>query len=206
MTSLATTTTAHARFAAAVRRLAELSSTLESEDRVWEEAASMTEAIADRLASAPSSRPAGVDERSGCPRAFIERSPVSGKLNPHAPPLVLEPIEDGVAGIGVYGAAFQGAPGCVHGGHVATAFDHVAGRVAAGLGTPVLTGKLSVRYLKPTRIGRPIRYEARLRESRHRLVTVDCAAFDGTTKTATAEIVFLELPPAYFREVIGGPS
>ena len=45
-----------------------------------------------------------------------------------------------------------------------------------------------------------------LRESRHRLVTVDCAAFDGTTKTATAEIVFLELPPAYFREVIGGPS
>lgn len=189
----------HARLAHAIRALATLSASSELSDGAAHEAAAALEATLASLSA--SAAPATHAVQAGYPRGFLERSTVSGVLNPLAPPMVLSQGEV-VVGEVVYGPAYEGAPGCVHGGHVALAFDHVAGRVASRIG-PVLTGKLAVRYLKPTRLARTIRYEARLRTSRHRLITVDCVALDGDTRTATAEILFVELSPAYMAEVLG---
>lgn len=191
----------HARLADALRALVSLTASSELDDASADRAAKMLEDMFATISADASTRVAEHRYEAGYPRGFLERSTVSGVLNPIAPPMKLTQDEV-VVGEVVYGAAYEGAPGCVHGGHVALAFDHVAGRVASRIG-PVLTGKLAVRYLKPTRLHRTIRYEARLERAHHRLVTVKCAAYDGATRTATAEIMFIELSPAYMAEVLG---
>lgn len=135
----------------------------------------------------------------GLPRWPVERSAISGPLNPYAPPLRVDDSDaDVVVGTMTYPRALQGPPEHAHGGHVAMVFDHLGGRAATRGGRAVVTGRLAVRYHRPTPVGKPIRFEARIREVRHSLVTVECAAFDGETKTASAEILFFELGPAHF--------
>ena len=193
----------HARLADAIRALATLCASSDLDDEAADGAGAALERTLATLRADPKTALAEHRFEAGYPRGFLERSTVSGALNPIAPPMTLS-LEEVVVGEVVYGDAYEGAPGCVHGGHVALAFDHVAGRVASRVGA-VLTGKLRVRYLKPTRLHRKIRYEATLRSSRHRLVTIDCVALDGDVRTATAEIVFVELPPAYMAQVLGAP-
>lgn len=82
-------------------------------------------------------------------------NPVIGIRNPIAPPLAIE--HD--AGGRVYadfelGAAYEGPPGHVHGGVSALILDHVLGEVAAKSATPRFTGTISLRYLRPTPLGR----------------------------------------------------
>ncbi|MGE2722577.1 PaaI family thioesterase [Mycolicibacterium celeriflavum] len=82
-------------------------------------------------------------------------NPVIGLRNPVAPPLTVERDDDGR----VYtdfelGAAYEGPPGHVHGGISALILDHILGEVAAQSITPRFTGTITLRYLRPTRLGR----------------------------------------------------
>lgn len=82
-------------------------------------------------------------------------NPVIGLRNPVAPPLIVERDDDGR----VYtdfelGAAYEGPPGHVHGGISALILDHILGEVAAHSITPRFTGTITLRYLRPTRLGR----------------------------------------------------
>lgn len=61
--------------------------------------------------------------------SFLLHSPLVGPLNPLAPPLHLQPHEDGVSATATFGAAYEGPPGCVHGGFIAASFDEVLGFV-----------------------------------------------------------------------------
>ncbi|WP_435873348.1 PaaI family thioesterase [Nocardia farcinica] len=60
------------------------------------------------------------------------------------------------------GAAYEGPPGCVHGGVSALVLDQLLGAVAQRPGEPAVTGTLTVRYLRPVPLGR-IRGEASVR-------------------------------------------
>ena len=76
-----------------------------------------------------------------------------GLRNAIAPPLVIH--HDGTR---VYtdvelGAAYEGPPGHVHGGVCALILDHVLGATAHQPGKPAFTGTLTIRYLRPTRLG-----------------------------------------------------
>ena len=89
-------------------------------------------------------------------------NPVIGIRNPIAPPLKIERDADG----GVFtdfhlGAAYEGPPGHVHGGISALVLDHVLGEVAANEETPRFTGTITLRYLRPTRLGK-LHAEARI--------------------------------------------
>ena len=89
-------------------------------------------------------------------------NPVIGIRNPIAPPLKIERDADG----GVFtnfhlGAAYEGPPGHVHGGISALVLDHVLGEVAANEETPRFTGTITLRYLRPTRLGE-LHAEARI--------------------------------------------
>jgi len=89
-------------------------------------------------------------------------NPVIGIRNPVAPPLKIERGADG----GVFtdfhlGAAYEGPPGHVHGGMSALVLDHVLGEVAANEETPRFTGTITLRYLRPTRLGQ-LHAEARI--------------------------------------------
>ncbi|MCV7354990.1 PaaI family thioesterase [Mycolicibacterium fluoranthenivorans] len=80
---------------------------------------------------------------------------VIGLRNPIAPPLSVQRDETG----GVFadfelGAPYEGPPGHVHGGVAAMLLDHILGEVASPATSPRLTGTITVRYLRPTPLGR----------------------------------------------------
>jgi acyl-coenzyme A thioesterase PaaI-like protein len=87
---------------------------------------------------------------------------VIGVRNPVAPPLVVEQSDGG----GVFtdfhlGAAYEGPPGHVHGGVAALVLDHILGAAATSRGKPRLTGTITLRYLRITRLGQ-LHAEARI--------------------------------------------
>jgi len=86
---------------------------------------------------------------------------VIGLRNPVAPPLVIHHGTDSrVWSDFVLGAAYEGPAGHVHGGICALVLDHVLGATAHLPGKPAYTGTLTLRYLRPTPLGRPLRAEA----------------------------------------------
>ncbi|MFZ0834593.1 MAG: PaaI family thioesterase [Mycobacterium sp.] len=82
-------------------------------------------------------------------------NPAIGVRNPIAPPLVLH--HDGRTGkVSTdfhLGAPYEGPPGHVHGGVCALVLDHVLGEAASDPPRPALTGTITLRYLRATRLG-----------------------------------------------------
>jgi hypothetical protein len=119
--------------------------------------AAQVEASARRFADQPRMiDPPGVAEGSlgGGMEMFMDRSPLVGLANPVAPPLRLDPNPETriVLGGVTFGNAYEGAPGCVHGGHVAAVFDEALGMACIFSGVPGMTGEITVSYRKPTPI------------------------------------------------------
>lgn len=114
----------------------------------------------ERIAGLPR-LPWGVEGADlGTDGSLFERSPLSGRSNALAAPLTMRPDGDRTVAHAVYSGAYEGPPGCVHGGHVIAAFDDVLGVAQAASGTAGLTGTLSVRLLRPTPLLERIDYEA----------------------------------------------
>jgi acyl-coenzyme A thioesterase PaaI-like protein len=86
---------------------------------------------------------------------------VIGQRNPVALPLVIHDGDDGAVHADfVLGAAYEGTPGHVHGGVCALLLDHVLGATAHQPGKPAYTGTLTLRYLRGTPLGLPLRAQA----------------------------------------------
>lgn len=69
---------------------------------------------------------------------------------------------------------FHGAPGVCHGGIVATLMDEVSCAVAVFIhGCYVVTGELTVRYLRPCPVEHPIELSARMTAKHPRYMTID---------------------------------
>lgn len=92
--------------------------------------------------------------------SLFERSPLSGRCNALAAPLVLEFDGARTLGHATYGEAYEGPPGSVHGGYVISAFDDLLGVAQAASGTAGFTGTLSVRLIARTPLHERIGYEA----------------------------------------------
>jgi acyl-coenzyme A thioesterase PaaI-like protein len=89
-------------------------------------------------------------------------NPVIGIRNPIAPPLKIHHDADGGMFTDFHvGAAYEGPPGHVHGGICALVLDQVLGEMAANAENPRFTGTITMRYLRPTRLGR-LHAEARI--------------------------------------------
>ena len=89
---------------------------------------------------------------------FVDHSPFVGPLNPLAPPIVISIEGTNVTGAVVFGAAYEGPPGHVHGGFIAAAFDEVLGFAQGLSGHPGMTARLTINYRSPT----PLYEELRL--------------------------------------------
>ena len=82
--------------------------------------------------------------------------------------------EDGVTrGSVCFGVVFEGPPGCVHGGHVASFFDQILGYHTLELGLPAMTASLSLQYRRATPLFQRLDFEARIREVDGRKITVE---------------------------------
>ncbi|HEX7443867.1 MAG TPA: PaaI family thioesterase [Acidimicrobiales bacterium] len=86
----------------------------------------------------------------GDPHAMFEHSPFIGRANPLAPPIFLSELDGAVHGTVRFGSAYEGPPGCVHGGYVAGAFDELLGATQSLSGNPGMTARLTVNYRTPT--------------------------------------------------------
>ncbi len=97
---------------------------------------------------------------------FYDRGPIAGRSNPISPPALLEIDADArrVVGEVEFGRAFEGAPGCVHGGFVAAVLDEALGMACIFGGGPAMTAELTTRFLRHTPIERPLKIEAKLEE------------------------------------------
>ncbi len=93
---------------------------------------------------------------------------------------------------------FQGYPGVVHGGIIASMMDEVTGRVFMGGDLPrfMVTAKLSIRYRRPVPIGKPLYMTGKVKEDKGRICTStgELRNEDGQL-LVEAEAVLAELPP-----------
>jgi acyl-coenzyme A thioesterase PaaI-like protein len=150
-------------------------------------------ALAERIGALPSLRDVGgLASGDNADAALLERSGITGRSNPLAPPLHLAMGEDGVTlGHAVYTAAYEGPQGCLHGGFVAAAFDDLMGFAQMASGHAGYTGTLTVKMLRPTPLFRRIDYEAWFDRREGRKIFVSARSRDGDTQLAEAQIVFI---------------
>ncbi|MGH3353002.1 MAG: PaaI family thioesterase [Nocardioides sp.] len=114
------------------------------------EVADRLNAVADHLEDhAPSVQERMVDMWAG--EGVSRHDPVTGPENAIAPPLHLVGKDDGSIEARVtLGMAYQGPPGCVHGGISALILDHTLGVANHWAGDSGMTGTLTLRYHRPT--------------------------------------------------------
>ena len=133
---------------------------------------------------------------------FFDHSPMIGLGNAIAPPVRLEIIDGAVYGDATFGAAYEGPPGCVHGGIVAAVFDELLGMAQSLSGRPGMTARLDVNYRRPTPLDTLIRYEGRLDRVEGRKIFTKGSSFHGVTDELLGEVegLFISIDFARFAE------
>jgi acyl-coenzyme A thioesterase PaaI-like protein len=115
----------------------------------------------------------------------------SGQRNAVAPPIELKTNPDGSTYADlVLGAAYEGPPGCVHGGVSALLLDHLMGVTASQMDRPTFTGTLTLRYRMPLPLG-PVRVEGRIAREEGRKVFVEASITGSSGVALEADGVFI---------------
>ena len=125
---------------------------------------------------------------------FFDFSPLMGLSNPIAPPMELWVDGDRVKGRSVFGTAYEGPPGHVHGGYVAAAFDELLGYAQSLTGSPGMTGRLVVHYRRPTPLHTELRFEGFVRRTDGRKIFTEGRLYSGEVLCAESEGLFIRVP------------
>jgi uncharacterized protein (TIGR00369 family) len=142
-----------------------------------------------RAVSRRPDEPPSVDDPSTGERWY---SPVYGPGNPVAPPMLATHTSDGRAeGRVTVELPYEGPRGVVHGGVVATLFDHVLARAVRARGRDGFTATLTVSYRRPVDLGVPL------------LVTAEVTDVDGRRTTARGRLVAEDDPGTTLAEAEG---
>lgn len=195
------------RLAAAMRQVIERLVRSDAPEAELATAADRLEEYAAHLATHPRNpRYEGFAEAStaGDVGAFLDQSPVIGRSNPLAPPLELRSSEDGmrVEGRVRFGSAYEGAPGCVHGGWIAATFDEALGFAQSLSAHPGMTGTLTIIYRQPTPIHTDLRFEAWVDRVEGRKVFARGTLHAGELLTAEADGIFISIDPSRFSALL----
>lgn len=162
----------HGALADDVRRLVDVAIRTEvDEERVARARALVREAEL-LLGEQASTGPAGIHFNAEG-RSWNWGNAVVGVRNAVAPPVVLQWDEDGtVSSVFDLGVAYEGPPGCVHGGVSALMLDHLMGETASDRHTRMtVTGTLTLRYEQPLPLGR-VRMAGRIADVDGRKIVV----------------------------------
>lgn len=190
--------------ARAVGRLVDATVRTRHESPVLGEVAAEVDVLAARLLERAQEGPLGV-ETSSDGRLRDHANPMVGMRNPIAPPLVMTDDEGGVACTFSLGAPYEGPPGCVHGGFVASVLDQVLGTAAARRGVPGLTAYLNTTYRRPTLLATDHVCRARVDRLEGWKVFASGEIVDPQGRvTAEAEALFVV--PRWAREHLGTPT
>jgi acyl-coenzyme A thioesterase PaaI-like protein len=135
--------------------------------------------------------------------AFFDQSPFIGLANPLAPPITVgQRDERSVVATVNFGSAYEGAPGCVHGGFVAAAFDEVLGYTQSLSGKGGMTGTLTIRFRNPTPLHTELFFEGEIVKIEGRKIFTVARLYAGDTLTADAEGLFISVAREKFLELL----
>jgi acyl-coenzyme A thioesterase PaaI-like protein len=133
---------------------------------------------------------------------LYDHSPLIGIANPLAPPMTIREVDGEIVAEVTFGQAYEGPPGCVHGGYVAAAFDELLGATQSLSGAPGMTGTLSIRYESPTPLQQPLRLVGRLAGVERRKIFTEGTCYAGDRVTATATGLFISMQPGQFLDLL----
>jgi hypothetical protein len=178
-----------------VKRVIELVAHLDSDavdgDAV-DRATEQVRAVADSLEPLPSLHATGgLGSQTGAQGSLLERSGISGRSNPLAPPVQWTVTDTVTTGSAVYSPAYEGPIGHVHGGFVAAAFDDLMGAAQVAGGSAGYTGTLTVKMVRPTPLGRRIDYLAGVDRVEGRKIWVWARSSCDGELLAEASILFI---------------
>lgn len=184
------TDTLRERLAQSVRRLIDVTIRSEADEAAVAHALALVDQTVNLLSTRLMPGSFGVRTDSDG-RTVVAGNVAIGLHNPIAPPLVVQQDTEGGVHADVHlGAGYEGPPGHVHGGMCALILDHVLGATAHQPNKPAYTGTITVRYLRPTRLG-ALRAEARVEriDGSKTYATGHLSNVDGVT--VEAEGVFI---------------
>jgi acyl-coenzyme A thioesterase PaaI-like protein len=184
--------------AAAVRQLAHAITAHEADDGLLRR---ITSSLADATAElrceprreriVPTFGEGAVIDTKAKGRHPMDDRAIAGQANPTAVDFEARRDGDEVVADACFGAAFEGAPGRVHGGMVAAVFDDLVGFILGMVGQPGFTGRLTVHYHAPVPTERPVEFRARLHERAERKLIVNADVRLGDKVLATCEAVMV---------------
>lgn len=137
--------------------------------------------------------------------AFFDHSPLIGLANPLSPPLVLDydPADvTRVRGRVNFGPAYEGPPGCVHGGYVAAVFDELLGATQSLSGTQGMTAHLGVDYRSPTPLGEDLVMHGSVEGIDGRKIRTRATMHAGDRLCAEADALFIAFAPGGFEDML----
>jgi acyl-coenzyme A thioesterase PaaI-like protein len=197
------------RLAAGIRRLTDLLVCRPLPDPALQEAADTVATVVARLeeVAGPGRRPREHPRPGQHPQDFFSTSPVIGYANPLAAPVDVWAAtgDDGLRelrGRARFGCAYEGPPGCVHGGVIAQLFDELLGSAAILGGHPGMTGTLTIRYRRPTPVLTWLDLQARIIGIEGRKGRLWGAIRHDGVCTAEAEGVFVLVPQRLRNEMV----
>jgi acyl-coenzyme A thioesterase PaaI-like protein len=194
------------RLATALREVVALCVTTDAPASALSEFADAANALLERLRAWPRrtfrevfTSPEGFDLPT-----VADRGTMIGKCNPVAPPITVRVEGEMAVGSVTFGPPYEGAPGFVHGGMIAAAFDQVFGYVQVAHGIGSMTAELTVRYRRPTPLLTPLRLEARLERTEGRKSFVAGRLLDGERVLAEGSGLFVAIDAAKMQSLISG--
>jgi len=139
-------------------------------------------------------------------RNFLARSPMLGSMNPIAVPLAIQVLKEGaqaiVEGRITFTAPYEGAPGCVHGGFIASAFDEVLGVAQSASGQPGMTANLTVDYRSPTPLLHELVFRGWCEKVEGRKIFTRGTLHSGSTLCAESSALFISMRPELFAQLL----
>lgn len=124
-------------------------------------------------------------------RAWNWGNAAVGARNGAAPPMTVVHGPDGRMSAEVLlGAAYEGPPGCVHGGVSALLLDHLMGVTASQMDRVTLTGTLTLRYRNPLPLGRVV-LEGWVSREEGRKIFVEATIVGGAGVALEAAGIFI---------------
>ena len=135
---------------------------------------------------------------------FIDHSPLVGPLNPLAPPIVIGFDGTSVVGEATFGAAYEGPPGCVHGGYIAASFGGVRGVAPGVSGKPGMTAQLTVNYRSPSPLLQPLRFVGGIDhiDGRKIFTRGEMRTVADDRLCAEAQALFISMKPEFFQRMV----
>jgi acyl-coenzyme A thioesterase PaaI-like protein len=182
--------------AASVRGLAARMVRIDSGGEVLGEVRAQIESLGERLE--------GIARKGADPRVLSSIEPGPEDLRPYYPSdaatwhcnPVFPPLEVEVSGHVVHGhlnldLAYEGPPGCIHGGVVSLIFDQLLGHANGVYGTWGMTAELKVAYHRPTPLFTDLEFEAQVERVEDRKVTTRGWLACNGERTASAVGLFI---------------